>query len=140
TVVLTSQPTHIKALLQRSKAYMKLEEFEKSSADATKAQALDVADPSIPKQLECIHRAQLCSQRQRREKKAFEKSMMKKMGSLYADKKDLVQNESPRVNGWRAAIESIVRALIRAISWCVGKRKQSCFLFAAKGLGRSSMD
>ncbi|KAH9106805.1 hypothetical protein AeMF1_017690, partial [Aphanomyces euteiches] len=116
TVVLTSQPTHIKALLQRSKAYMKLEEFEKSSADATKAQALDVADPSIPKQLECIHRAQLCSQRQRREKKAFEKSMMKKMGSLYADKKDLVQNESPRVNGWRAAIESIVRALIRAIS------------------------
>ncbi|KAF0690196.1 Aste57867_18387 [Aphanomyces stellatus] len=128
SLVLDSESAHVKALMQRAKAYMKLEDFEKSRADANKVVAVAPDEAGAKPLLDVIRRAELHSKRQTQEKKSFEKNMMKNMGKLYGDKKTPEAGPlQAATTGWLPphAVQSVFRVVAWVLGWCFGKRKQA---------------
>ncbi|RHY26990.1 hypothetical protein DYB32_007892 [Aphanomyces invadans] len=97
----------------------------RSRADAVGAQAMS---HDVSKLLEAIRRAQIHSKRQHHDKRSFEKSMMKNIGSIYNDKKTPIATatlakSSSTAHGWHHMAQTFFRCLARALESCFGKRK-----------------
>ncbi|ETV83764.1 hypothetical protein H257_04393 [Aphanomyces astaci] len=127
SIVLTAEPTNVKSLVQRARAYMHLEDFDKARKDAIAAQ--DLAH-DVSKLLETIRRTQLHARRQQQVKTSFEKNMMKHIGSIYHDKKPppnpsnmTLSKPSPTLRLWRQVVQNVFKCLAWALNLCFGKRK-----------------
>ncbi|OQR81845.1 hypothetical protein THRCLA_11350 [Thraustotheca clavata] len=126
-LVLANEPSNIKCLRQRAKAYTKLERFQDARNDLEKVLSFEGHEEnqfkSVQQQIGSVKREEVLCKQRVSNKKNFEKNMMKRMGSLYADKKSIVQ--TPRTSqDYRAwSIRGAVYFVWEILSLCFKKRK-----------------
>ncbi|OQR83740.1 hypothetical protein ACHHYP_14325 [Achlya hypogyna] len=123
-LVLSSEPCNLKSLRQRAKALVQLERFEDARTDLRTALAC-VADggaeaAALTRQLASIDRAEIGCKRQRLSQRVFQKNMMKRMGSLYDDKKTVVASPTAAPPSTLSTVLRLVRQLFHI---CFRKRK-----------------
>ncbi|KDO27426.1 hypothetical protein SPRG_07014 [Saprolegnia parasitica CBS 223.65] len=122
-LVLQSEPTNMKALRQRAKAFMLLERFSEARADLTTATEHAGSESErleLQRQCAAIDRSELVSKHQRSSQRQFEKNMMKRVGSLYDDKKTVaVARPTPPAS----TLQRVWHYMCQLFLWCAQKRK-----------------